>query len=307
MLGKEAAALRPLRHDGQPDRDPHARPRPGDEMLVARAGTRGRPRGRRHRGACRACRRACCAGERGCSSPDALEPWLRDPADDAPRPPAPGLHREHASASRAALIFPQERIGAIAALRARARPARCTWTAPGSGTPPSPAAAHPARIVRDVDSVSRLLLEGPGRAGRLGRRRRRRADRDAPAAAASCSAAACARPASSPPAPSTPSTTTSSAWPTTTATRAPWPRGSPAAAACGSIPRASRRTSCWRRPAGEHAGRALVAELAGGGRAVRRSQPPHRAFRDPSGCRRGGRFGRRGALAAACYSEDHED
>ena len=176
--GQGGGRLRALRHDGQPDRDPRPHP-PRRRDPGARAGARGGPRDRRHG---RALGRADAHARRrpaGCSSP------TRSPAGCATRPTS-----HHA---RQSLVCLENTVGERAAWSTRwsgsTRSARsrtsaacaCTWTAPGCGTRPSPPAPIRPAIVRDRRLGLGLLLEGAGRAGRLGRGRRRRLDRAAPA------------------------------------------------------------------------------------------------------------------------------
>jgi threonine aldolase len=99
-------------------------------------------------------------GERGMPGPAELERWMRDPAD---------IHQarqslvciENTVGEQGGLVYPQERIDALAAF-ARDRGMRLhmdgarLWNAAVAGE------GDPARIVRDVDSVSICFSKGLG-------------------------------------------------------------------------------------------------------------------------------------------------
>ena len=158
MLGKEAALYVPSGHMGNQVAI-RSQTRPGDEILVhelahvivheagataALAGVQARE----------------IAGDRGLPGPEVLETWLRDPSD---------VHHarqslvciENTVGEQGGLVFPQERIDAIAAfahergLRLHMDGARVWNAAVASGS-------DPARIVRDVDSVSVCFSKGLG-------------------------------------------------------------------------------------------------------------------------------------------------
>ena len=59
-------------------------------------------------------------------------------------------------------VYPLEKIQAISALGAAARPASCTSTAPACGTPSSPPASRPATWARQFDTVSVCFSKGLG-------------------------------------------------------------------------------------------------------------------------------------------------
>ena len=100
------------------------------------------------------------AGERGLPGPDQLEPWLRDPADEH-HARQHLICIENTIGEQGGLIFPQDRIDAIAAfahergMRLHMDGARL-WNAAVAG------GSDPARIVRDVDSVSVCFSKGLG-------------------------------------------------------------------------------------------------------------------------------------------------
>jgi threonine aldolase len=100
------------------------------------------------------------AGERGLPGPDQLEPWLRDPADEH-HARQHLICIENTIGEQGGLIFPQDRIDAIAAfahergMRLHMDGARL-WNAAVAGD------GDPARIVRDVDSVSVCFSKGLG-------------------------------------------------------------------------------------------------------------------------------------------------
>ena len=255
MLRQGGGPLRPLRHDGQPDRDPLP-----DQARRRDPGARAGPRIVHEAGAVRGVvgrQTRMIAGERGLPGPDS---WSRGPRPGrrAPRPPAPDLHREHhRGAGRPGLPAGSDR---------RASPRSPTSAdAPAHGRCPAlerrrrRAATRPDRARRRLRLG--LLLEGPGRP--VGRPwSERGADRDV-RRNRSCWAAACARPASSPPARCTRSprrrplrddhanaARLAEVWPAPVACR--WTR--------------ERRDQhrVRRRPAGENAA-ALVAEMAAAG------------------------------------------
>jgi threonine aldolase len=99
-------------------------------------------------------------GERGMPGPDELERWLRDPSD---------VHHarqsliciENTVGEQGGLVYPQQRIDAVAAfahkhgLRLHMDGARLWNAAVASGS-------DPARILRDVDSVSVCFSKGLG-------------------------------------------------------------------------------------------------------------------------------------------------
>jgi threonine aldolase len=100
------------------------------------------------------------AGERGMPGPEVIERWLRDPAD---------LHHarqsliclENTVGEQGGLVYPQERIDAVCAfahergMRVHMDGARLWNAAIASGS-------DPARIVRDIDSVSVCFSKGLG-------------------------------------------------------------------------------------------------------------------------------------------------
>ena len=174
-----------------------AQTRPGDEILVHQLAHVVAARVRRL-AVLSACRRGWSPASGACRGRIELAQWMRDPAD---------IHQarqslvciENTVGEQGGLIYPQERIDALAAfahergMRLHMDGARLWNAAVAARQRPGPDRAR-CRLGLD------LLLEGAGRAGRLGRGRQRRTDRRAPVAAASCWAAACARPESSPPA-----------------------------------------------------------------------------------------------------------
>jgi threonine aldolase len=100
------------------------------------------------------------AGERGLPGPKGLEPWLRDP-DDIHHAPQSLVCIENTVGELGGLVYPPERIDAVCAfarehrLRVHLDGARL-WNAAVAGGDP------PARIVRDVDSVSVCFSKGLG-------------------------------------------------------------------------------------------------------------------------------------------------
>lgn len=158
MLDKESALFVPSGHMGN-QAAIRAQTRPGDEILVhelahivvheagglaALSGVQARP----------------IPGRRGLPGPSGLERWLRDPRD---------VHHarqslvciENSVAEQGGLIYPQERIDALATftrehdMRLHMDGARLWNSAVATGT-------YPARIVRDVDSVSVCFSKGLG-------------------------------------------------------------------------------------------------------------------------------------------------
>ena len=105
-----------------------------------------------------------------------------------------------------------------------------------------------ARHRRPVRQRLGVLQQGPGRAGGLGAGRLARARSRARNACARWPAAACARPACWRPRRRTRSSTTSRGWPTTTPTRAAWPRAWPASTASRSRRRPATSCSSTSRP-----------------------------------------------------------
>ena len=158
MLGKEAALYVPSGHMGNQVAI-RSQTRPGDEILihelahviVHEAGATAVLAGVQAREV---------AGDRGLPGPEVLEGWLRDPSD---------VHHarqslvcvENTVGEQGGLIYPQERIDAVAAfahergMRLHMDGARLWNAAVGSGS-------DPARIVRDVDSVSVCFSKGLG-------------------------------------------------------------------------------------------------------------------------------------------------
>jgi threonine aldolase len=158
MLGKEAALYVPSGHMGNQVAI-RSQTRPGDEILIHElahvmvheaggtavlSGVQAREIG----------------GERGLPGPEVLETWLRDPSD---------VHHarqslvcvENTVGEQGGLVFPQDRIDGIAAfahergMRLHMDGARLWNAAIASGS-------DPARIVRDVDSVSVCFSKGLG-------------------------------------------------------------------------------------------------------------------------------------------------
>ena len=84
-------------------------------------------------------------GAGGVLEPETARPVPARPGRPAPRPPEPGLRREHVG-ELGGRVYPPSAPGELAGVGARARLARCTWTAPASGTPPSPAGRTPAEV-----------------------------------------------------------------------------------------------------------------------------------------------------------------
>ena len=165
--------------------------------------------------------RASAASSPPATSRPALRPRERPlPAHQA------GLRREHAQPRRR-----QHLAAASSRARSPTSPARHgLTTAPGrrAAVERLRRHGHPgARLRRALRLRQRVLLQGPGRPGRLRAGRAEASSSSAPGGSARCSAAACGRRASSPPARSTRSSTTATAWPRTTPTPGPWPRGSP--------------------------------------------------------------------------------
>jgi threonine aldolase len=158
MLGKEAALYVPSGHMGNQVAI-RSQTRPGDEILihelahviVHEAGATAVLAGVQAREV---------AGDRGLPGPEVLEGWLRDPSD---------VHHarqslvciENTVGEQGGLIYPQARIDAVAAfahergMRLHMDGARLWNAAVGSGS-------DPARIVRDVDSVSVCFSKGLG-------------------------------------------------------------------------------------------------------------------------------------------------
>jgi threonine aldolase len=158
LLGKEAALYVPSGHMGNQVAI-RSQTRPGDEILVHElahvivheAGGTAVLSGVQAREV---------AGERGLPGPEALEGWLRDPSD---------VHHarqslvcvENTVGEQGGLVYPQERIDALAVfahgrgMRLHMDGARIWNAAVASG-------AEPARIVRDVDSVSVCFSKGLG-------------------------------------------------------------------------------------------------------------------------------------------------
>ncbi|HEY0389948.1 MAG TPA: GntG family PLP-dependent aldolase [Gaiellales bacterium] len=158
MLGKDAALYVPSGHMGNQVAI-RSQTRVGDEILVHELA---------HvvvheQGACAVLsgvQTRMVAGERGMPDPDTLAGWLRDPSD---------VHHarqslvclENTVGEQGGLVYPQERIDAVARF-ARERGmavhmdgARLWNAAVASGS-------DPARIVRDVDSVSVCFSKGLG-------------------------------------------------------------------------------------------------------------------------------------------------
>ena len=157
-LGKEAALYVPSGHMGNQVAI-RSQTRPGDEILVHElahvivheAGATAVLAGVQAREV---------AGDRGLPGPEVLEGWLRDPSD---------VHHarqslvciENTVGEQGGLVYPQERIDAVAAfahergLRLHMDGARLWNAAVASGS-------DPARIVRDVDSVSVCFSKGLG-------------------------------------------------------------------------------------------------------------------------------------------------
>jgi threonine aldolase len=158
MLGKQAAVFVPSGTMGNQIAI-RSQTRPGDEILVHElahvvvheAGGIAVLAGAQTR---------MVAGERGIPDPDELERWLRDPAD---------VHHarqsliciENTVGEQGGLVYPQQRIDAVAAfahehgLRLHMDGARLWNAAVASGS-------DPARILRDVDSVSVCFSKGLG-------------------------------------------------------------------------------------------------------------------------------------------------
>ena len=158
LLGKEAALYVPSGHMGNQVAI-RSQTRAGDEILVHELA---------HvvvheQGACAVLsgvQTRMVAGERGMPGPEALAGWLRDPSD---------VHHarqtlvclENTVGEQGGLIYPQERIDAVAAfahdngMRVHMDGARLWNAAVATGS-------DPARIVRDVDSVSVCFSKGLG-------------------------------------------------------------------------------------------------------------------------------------------------
>ncbi|HYW28660.1 MAG TPA: GntG family PLP-dependent aldolase [Gaiellales bacterium] len=158
LLGKEAALYVPSGHMGNQVAI-RSQTHPGDEILVHELA---------HvvvheQGACAVLsgvQTRMISGERGMPEPEVLEGWLRDPAD---------VHHarqtlvclENTVGEQGGLVYPQQRIDAVAAfaheqgMRVHMDGARLWNAAVASG-------AEPARIVRDVDSVSVCFSKGLG-------------------------------------------------------------------------------------------------------------------------------------------------
>jgi threonine aldolase len=158
MLGKQAAVFVPSGTMGNQIAI-RSQTRPGDEILVHElahvvvheAGGIAVLAGAQTR---------MIAGQRGIPDPDELERWLRDPAD---------VHHarqsliciENTVGEQGGLVYPQQRIDAVAAfahehgLRLHMDGARLWNAAVASGS-------DPARILRDVDSVSVCFSKGLG-------------------------------------------------------------------------------------------------------------------------------------------------
>ena len=100
------------------------------------------------------------AGERGLPGPDQLEPWLRDPADEH-HARQHLICIENTIGEQGGLIFPQDRIDAIAAF-AHERGMRLHMDGARLWNAAVAAGSDPARIVRDVDSVSVCFSKGLG-------------------------------------------------------------------------------------------------------------------------------------------------
>ncbi|MDX6533522.1 MAG: threonine aldolase [Gaiellales bacterium] len=100
------------------------------------------------------------AGERGMPGPEGLERWLRDP-DDIHHAPQSLVCIENTIGEQGGLVYPLERIDAVCGfahergLRVHMDGARLWNAAVASGDPP-------ARILRDVDSVSVCFSKGLG-------------------------------------------------------------------------------------------------------------------------------------------------
>src|SRR3954463_16385625 len=158
LLGKEAALYVPSGHMGNQVAI-RSQTSAGDEILVHELA---------HvvvheQGACAVLSGAqtrMVSGERGMPGPDVLAGWLRDPSD---------VHHarqtlvclENTVGEQGGLVYPQERIDAVAAfahetsMRGHMDGARLWNAAVASGT-------DPARIVRDIDSVSVCFSKGLG-------------------------------------------------------------------------------------------------------------------------------------------------
>jgi threonine aldolase len=158
LLGKESALYVPSGHMGNQVAI-RSQTRPGDEILVHELA---------HvvvheQGACAVLsglQTRMVSGERGMPGPGVLAGWLRDPSD---------VHHAHQSlvclentvGEQGGLVYPQERIDEIAAfahsqgMRVHMDGARLWNAAVASGS-------DPARIVREVDSVSVCFSKGLG-------------------------------------------------------------------------------------------------------------------------------------------------
>jgi threonine aldolase len=158
LLGKEAALYVPSGTMGN-QVSIRAQTRPGDEILVHQLA-----HVVLHESGASAVLSAVqtrmVAGERGMPGPDELAHWIRDPSD---------IHQarqslvciENTVGEQGGLIYPQERIDALAAfahergMRLHMDGARLWNAAVASGS-------DPARIVRDVDSISICFSKGLG-------------------------------------------------------------------------------------------------------------------------------------------------
>jgi threonine aldolase len=158
LLGKDAALYVPSGHMGNQVAI-RSQTRPGDEILVHELA---------HvvvheQGACAVLsgvQTRMISGERGMPGPEQLARWLRDPSD---------VHHarqtlvclENTVGEQGGLVYPQDRIDAVAAfahgngMRVHMDGARLWNAAVASGS-------DPARVVRDVDSVSVCFSKGLG-------------------------------------------------------------------------------------------------------------------------------------------------
>ena len=191
LLGKEAALLRAVGHDGEPARDPRARSRPGTEVLCPDARPRVPVRGRGGAPRTAACRCTRCGTARR----------HRRPRRRAAAPTSSTTSRRSRCVASRTRTWRVGRAGRAAEIddarrgRAPRTGSACTSTARASGTRRSRSARRPRDLAAPRRHGDVLPVEGSRRAGRLAAVRSGRRDRRGARRSAAGSAAACARPA----------------------------------------------------------------------------------------------------------------